>query len=261
MNFLKLSFLLGLAQTAAIIPASAAMIVNQTGPLSDFNPYQISETAFSFDIMGIAGPMSASPGFGFRPIFVNGQPAQPWTYVGPRPHYVVKLITSALVSNAQWEQFGADYYNDYMSIDGTWTYIGGDDNSGGIFPSCPSLACTPASQVGNTTTFSFDGYENASWSSYANGEIFEQRWTWFNGVHFYGELPISDKSGNYTLQVFATNVPEPATWAMMLLGFGALGLQLRRQGKSFGINRQLALVDAPCHDRLETFSEDLKRKV
>jgi hypothetical protein len=205
------------------------MILDHTGPLSDFNPIQISETSSSFDISGIVGPMSPAPEFGFRPIFINGLPAQPWTYVGPQPHYVVKLTTSAPVFNGQWEQFGADYYNDYMSIDGTWTYIGGDDNMGGIFPSCPSIACTPATQFGNTTTFSFDGYENASWSPYSGGEIFEERWAWFNGVHFYGELPIKDISGNYTLQVFATDVPEPATWTMLLIGFGGIGIAMRRR--------------------------------
>jgi hypothetical protein len=32
--------------------------------------------------------------------------------------------------------------------------------------------------------------------------------------------------------VDATAVPEPATWAMMLLGFGALGWRLRRRGRA-----------------------------
>jgi hypothetical protein len=63
-------------------PALATMIMNRTGLLGDFNPYQIDEASFSFHIDGIFGPMSPFPGFGFRLIFVNTQPAPAWTDVG-----------------------------------------------------------------------------------------------------------------------------------------------------------------------------------
>ena len=49
-------------------------------------------------------------------------------------------------------------------------------------------------------------------------------------------LGLSQTSGNFvrfgtpTLRVnFLSAVPEPATWAMMLIGFGAVGFQLRRR--------------------------------
>lgn len=35
--------------------------------------------------------------------------------------------------------------------------------------------------------------------------------------------------GNLTFSPARTSVPEPATWAMMLLGFGAIGFQMRRR--------------------------------
>lgn len=34
------------------------------------------------------------------------------------------------------------------------------------------------------------------------------------------------------IQLGSASLPEPATWAMMLLGFGALGLQVRRQRRA-----------------------------
>ena len=41
---------------------------------------------------------------------------------------------------------------------------------------------------------------------------------------------INVRFGSPTLRIlFQTAVPEPATWAMMLLGFGAIGVQLRRR--------------------------------
>lgn len=38
--------------------------------------------------------------------------------------------------------------------------------------------------------------------------------------------------GTYSGTLDATAVPEPATWAMMLLGFGAIGFAMRRQGRA-----------------------------
>jgi hypothetical protein len=48
-------------------------------------------------------------------------------------------------------------------------------------------------------------------------------------VSFGGTAPPEGAavSGNLTFRVVA--VPEPASWAMMLLGFGAVGSMLRRQ--------------------------------
>jgi hypothetical protein len=39
-------------------------------------------------------------------------------------------------------------------------------------------------------------------------------------------------SGSYVGTLTADAVPEPATWAMMLVGFGLIGFAMRRQGKS-----------------------------
>jgi hypothetical protein len=41
--------------------------------------------------------------------------------------------------------------------------------------------------------------------------------------------PASVVTGNFTFYVQA--VPEPATWALMLLGFGGIGLSLHRRRK------------------------------
>lgn len=53
----------------------------------------------------------------------------------------------------------------------------------------------------------------------AHGMHFD-RWT---ASHFY------DAKGRYQLNIFASHTPEPATWAMMVLGFGAVGAAVRRR--------------------------------
>ncbi len=42
----------------------------------------------------------------------------------------------------------------------------------------------------------------------------------------------SDATIEADIQLGSTSVPEPATWAMMLLGFAAIALQIRRKGLS-----------------------------
>jgi hypothetical protein len=54
-----------------------------------------------------------------------------------------------------------------------------------------------------------------------------------NGTHSINVLgTLLGPTGSYagTINVAAA-VPEPATWAMMLLGFGAMGLSIRRRGR------------------------------
>jgi len=45
-------------------------------------------------------------------------------------------------------------------------------------------------------------------------------------------LSLADGRGSSNAQIFATQtaaVSEPATWALMLMGFGGMGLAMRRQ--------------------------------
>jgi hypothetical protein len=51
-----------------------------------------------------------------------------------------------------------------------------------------------------------------------------------NGIFFNFGGDYNNASG-FTAAFATTAVPEPATWAMMLMGFGAMGLSLRRRHK------------------------------
>ena len=71
-----------------------------------------------------------------------------------------------------------------------------------------------------------------------------------DGTNEFWSLPTTGlAAGQYGLYIFGDNndtgtlggtvtiraVPEPATWAMMLLGFGAIGWQLRRRRNSLAL--------------------------
>ena len=47
-------------------------------------------------------------------------------------------------------------------------------------------------------------------------------------------ITLTNGQGSSNAQIFATGVvpvPEPATWALMLLGFGGIGMAMRRRRK------------------------------
>jgi hypothetical protein len=57
-------------------------------------------------------------------------------------------------------------------------------------------------------------------------------------------LTLADGQGSSNAQIFATDpppgVPEPATWAMMLMGFGAAGVAVRRSRRKKALVTQFA---------------------
>jgi len=48
-------------------------------------------------------------------------------------------------------------------------------------------------------------------------------------LYVSGNVVGTSHNGSYVGNLNVTAVPEPATWAMMLIGFGAIGWQLRRR--------------------------------
>jgi len=53
--------------------------------------------------------------------------------------------------------------------------------------------------------------------------------TTYEPGYFYGDTLFDVVGDNFTLEPAATAVPEPASWAMMILGTGAVGATLRRR--------------------------------
>ena len=101
-----------------------------------------------------------------------------------------------------------------ISIDGGSPLLFGDGNaSGGFGPIDPG-----------------DGYYSTAALSFANSGIFTTNFTLAtdsNVSFFLYDDILSDNQGGVSLQLSA--VPEPATWALMILGFGLVGGVMRRR--------------------------------
>lgn len=110
-----------------------------------------------------------------------------------------------------------------ISINGGPVELFGDGNaSGGFGPIDPG-----------------DGYYETAALSFANSGIFTTNFTLAadSDVSFYlYDDNLSDNQGGVSLQLSA--VPEPATWAMMIAGFGMIAGALRR--RRHGVRMKLA---------------------
>jgi hypothetical protein len=94
---------------------------------------------------------------------------------------------------------------------------------------------TSSASVNFTSAYLWDGT-----NSYALSLLYS-----FGSLEAWGLADTTLAAGNYTLYINGNNsrtgslggtvtiqaVPEPATWAMMILGFGAVGFVLRRKRK------------------------------
>ena len=71
---------------------------------------------------------------------------------------------------------------------------------------------------------------------------FNDFWLWFDPTlasqsvsgfnAYYGTGTGLLRAGSYTVTQVTAGVPEPATWALMLLGFGGMGLVVRRRRRT-----------------------------
>ena len=117
-----------------------------------------------------------------------------------------------------------------LSHDGvtvTWlNRTGGSDDLGGTYTISDLGTTTLGSGVGNPRASGT--YSALSGLSAFNGTSVSGAWT----------LTIADQVGadvgnlrswDLSLSSIPGSVPEPATWAMMLIGFGAIGVSMRRR--------------------------------
>lgn len=112
------------------------------------------------------------------------------------------------------------YENSVSYKIGATIYGFGDGASlGGIGPISPGdayyvdAATSFANSGGYSATFTLNAPQNVSF--------------------FYYDDNLGDNSGGISLSV--TAVPEPATWGMLLVGFGALGFAARRRRSSMSL--------------------------
>ena len=102
-------------------------------------------------------------------------------------------------------------------VNGITFRLGDGNANGGIGPISPG-----------------NGYFETAARSFANAGGYSQDFSvgagGTNGNFFVFDDNLGDNSGGITLSIAA--IPEPATWAMMILGFGVIGGALRRRRRT-----------------------------
>ena len=117
-----------------------------------------------------------------------------------------------------------EYSTDASSLtSGTWTAVSALD----FLPAV--LTGTQGALNGNLAANQRSLAATISGLSIASGANFAFRWTDLNSTGNDHGLAIDNVS--ITSRLAAGAVPEPATWAMMLLGFGAIGTMLRKRAR------------------------------
>ena len=183
----------------------------------------------------------------------GGQGVTGWTGNGGYNIYFGTNVTTN--ANSQYSSSGEHLYGTAFPIDGAFVALDGDTNvQGGISQDLTGL------QVGKAYTLTFDWA--AGQLANRSGDITEQLSVSFGGQTFLTPI-LNVSSGGFSgwqtatfvftptqanqtlsflslgtpnglppmalLDNVSLTVPEPATWAMMLLGFGGIGARIRRR--------------------------------
>ena len=104
-------------------------------------------------------------------------------------------------------------------------------NNGALADGTPSGSTTSFGRApaGNVLTTEF-GANGLTGTENSTTYIFRTNALSFNNLGFFGVIDGSTLSGRTFMPTGAPSaVPEPATWAMMLVGFGAMGVAMRRR--------------------------------
>jgi len=99
-----------------------------------------------------------------------------------------------------------DYADDPIQVDFTFNLLGGGTTTATYYADFDYGMQTQLVGISGITSFSF-----------------------VTSGSFFGEDTIQTDNWVYTLDTPTGGVPEPATWTMMILGFGAIGGSLRRR--------------------------------
>ncbi len=137
-------------------------------------------------------------------------------------------------------------YSGTLSIDTTLGEVtaadiklpGYDEFTGPIYqgPNYQSLSGTydiqvyqPASQILLQLAFTTPGSPSGSLIGFTGGSIFEEDvFNDNNGFGFEIDSTYLHDGGSVGTVAIATAVPEPSTWAMMVLGFAGIGFMIKR---------------------------------
>jgi len=150
-------------------------------------------------------------------------------------YYQVARTGAGSAANEEIRSFTVSNFDSYL-VDAF--VLGTDFDGAGPFVAVNNPTLANGTPSGSTTTFGRSPSGNVLTTEFgANGltgtensttYIFRTNATDFDSSGFFGIIDGSTLNGR-TFQPVGSAVPEPGTWAMMLLGFGAIGFSMRRR--------------------------------
>ena len=150
-------------------------------------------------------------------------------------YYQVARTGAGSAASEEIRSFTVSNFDSYL-VDAF--VLGTDFDGAGPFLAVNNPALANGTLSGSTTTFGRSPSGNVLTTEFGiNGltgtensttYIFRTNAVDFNNLGFYGIIDGSTLNGR-TFQPIGSAVPEPGTWAMMLLGFGGIGLAMRRR--------------------------------
>jgi hypothetical protein len=144
-------------------------------------------------------------------------------------------LTGAVISGQNFQdlQSGDIYLNDgSQNLGMTWIELAFTGVTGDTITFTLSLLGEPDAVFTLDVDHDPNG-ENKYAFLASNGES-------ITNLHYVIDGGVADSIRQVRIIPFGSTVPEPSTWAMMLLGFGAAGVAMRRSRRKNGLVSQLA---------------------
>lgn len=221
------------------------------GGYCDYDNYECTPTPLPYTVdFGTEDfqPTSAVLNYGDGALLFGdyGQYAQP----GPE-YYFAPLVTGGIDSTAYNDAIGNFSYEQYTTLT-----VFGDGSIQMIAASCYSttncggyryilnLTPEPTGFAASVTYFDDESYAYGHSVPYASNDFTQVSNIAGQTRYFYVPATITGLPTTQPPEPPAA-VPEPATWAMMLAGFAAVGAALRRRDRAGGGHPPARLADVP----------------
>lgn len=226
---------------ATATQASAAVIYTYAGTLGSdlpFPPYLFgrysvsyaSNNALVLDVdFGLPRTLTQTA---LGPDFsAAGQGLPPPDLALPAPVlYTIDIFTPSAPLTAGQGRTNDFWYDEYLPLgNGKWENLSGADDLGADNACC--FSGDPIDVFGNVTTTSV--LEKVTYKQDPRGYV---EFDWPGDIWIEETLDPADVGKPYFLEIFASVVPEPSTWAMYILGLGTVGIMLRRRRRNVPVS-------------------------
>ena len=230
--FLRLAF--ATAAFAVSVPASAAIILNGSSDVAPTAGVPASQGTL------LALQSTSLPALTFATTFLQGVYRNGF---GTLDFYyqVTRTGPGSLNDTGEIDKFTVSSFAGFV-IDGFATGATDPDGAGPFQGGANSFLADGVTPSGSTTTFGRSasgdilrvdfGLNGLSGSERSTTYIFRTNATDFDNLGTFGVLNGSSVQGLAFRPLLAQAVPEPSTWMMMLLGFGGIGLTMRKRRRA-----------------------------